>query len=223
MIPHPTTAHNVGKQRQTDLFQTVERERRARWHRAPRSRLGVTRGMPLALGLVLALVFLIGWTMFPPALGAQDTSPTAAELPEIAVVFGEAWSSGDPDQLVAIYAEDGIFEEVVVGAAPAQGHEQIRAVGEAVFAAFPDFTATPVAGFVSGNRAVVEWVLSGTYEGTFGALPPGTGQEVEIRVATVLDLTDNGLIAHDREYWDFATLLDQLRLLPGAEEATPEP
>ena len=152
---------------------------------------------------------------------AQEASPTAADLPEIAVAFAEAWSSGDPDQLVTIYAEDGIFEEVVVGAAPVQGREQIRAVGEAVFAAFPDFTATPVGGFVSGNQAVMEWILTGSYEGTFGALPPGTGQPVEIRVATVLDLTDDGLIAHDREYWDFATLLDQLGLMPGAE-STPE-
>jgi steroid delta-isomerase-like uncharacterized protein len=219
MIPHPSTAHHLGEQRQTDLFQTVERARRASRHRAPQSRLGVTRGTPLAFGLVLPLVFLMGWIVFLPALGAQDASPTAAELPKIAVAFGEAWSSGDPDQLVAIYAEDGIFEEVVLGGAVTTGRDELRAYAEAVYAAFPDFTATPVGGFSSGNQAVLEWVLSGTYTGQFGPLPPGTGQAVEVRIATVLDLTDDGLIAHDREYWDFATLLDQLGLMPGAEEA----
>jgi hypothetical protein len=52
-------------------------------------------------------------------------------------------------------------------------------------------------------------------------LPPGTGQQVEVRVASVLNLSDDGLIQHDSEYWDLATLLTQLGAMPGAE-ATPE-
>jgi steroid delta-isomerase-like uncharacterized protein len=156
------------------------------------------------------------------ALRAQDASPAAEALPQIAIDFGNAWSSGDPEQLVAVYAEDAVFEEVVLDGAVTHGRDELRAYAEAVYVAFPDFTATPVSGFADGNRAVLEWVLSGTYEGTFGTLPPGTGQRVEVRVATVLELTDDGLIAHDREYWDLATLLDQLGLMPGSE-ATPEP
>jgi hypothetical protein len=86
------------------------------------------------------------------SLLAQEASPSTAELPPIGNAFATAWSSGDPAQVAAIYAEDGIFEEVVV--------------------------------------------------------------------ASVLDLAGDGLIAHDREYWDLATLLAQVGALPAAE-ATP--
>jgi steroid delta-isomerase-like uncharacterized protein len=71
---------------------------------------------------------------------------------------------------------------------------------------------------------VVEWTLTGTHAGQFGALPPGTGQQVDVRVATVLELADDGLIQHDSEYWDFATVLAQLGVMPQAEAvATPAP
>lgn len=140
-------------------------------------------------------------------------------MPEIAIAFSEAWSSGDPEQHVAIYAEDALFEEVVLGDAVTHGRDELRTYVETIYAAFPDFTATPFSGFVSGDRTVVEWILSGTYTGQFGPLPPGSGQPVEVRVATVLDLTDDGLIQRDSEYWDFATVLTRLGAMPEAEAA----
>jgi steroid delta-isomerase-like uncharacterized protein len=155
---------------------------------------------------------------------AQEVSPQADEMPEIAVVFSEAWSSGNPEQLVDIYAEDALFEEVVLDGATTHSRDELRAYAGALYAAFPDFTAKPVSGFVSGNWAVVEWVLTGTYSGQFGSLPPGTGQPVELRVATVLELDDDELIRRDSEYWDSATVLTQLGAMPEAEAAaTPAP
>ena len=57
-----------------------------------------------------------------------------------------------------------------------------------------------------------------------GPLPAGSGQQVDVRVATVLELTDNGLIRRDSEYWDFATVLTQLGVIAQAEPAaTPAP
>ena len=68
----------------------------------------------------------------------------------------------------------------------------------------------------------MEWILTGTYTGQFGPLPPGSGQPVEVRVATVLELADDGLIQRDSEYWDFATVLTRLGAMPEAEAvATP--
>ena len=61
--------------------------------------------------------------------------------------------------------------------------------------------------------------MTGNYTRQFGALRPGNGQRVEVRVATVLELSDDGLIQRDSEYWDFATVLTQLGLMPGAEAA----
>jgi steroid delta-isomerase-like uncharacterized protein len=171
--------------------------------------------------LLISTVYASGMA---PVSRAQEATPRSEALPEIAVTFSEAWSSGDPDRLVAIYAEDALFEEVVLGGAVTHSRDELRAYAEALYAAFPDFTATPVSGFVSGNWAIVEWVLTGTYTGQFGSLPPGTGQPVELRVATVLELDDDGMIRRDSEYWDSATVLTQLGAMPEAEvAATPAP
>ena len=83
-----------------------------------------------------------------------------------------------PEQVAALYAEDGLFEEVVLGVvlspAPVTSY---GTMWRPVYAAFPDFTATPPrSAFASGNQVVIEWVLSGTYQGQFGTLPAGTGQ-----------------------------------------------
>ncbi|MGH2617784.1 MAG: ester cyclase [Thermomicrobiales bacterium] len=176
------------------------------------------RSTRLSAMLVLLVALVAG--DIPRVSGAQDASPTAADLPEIVIAFGEAWSSGDPEQLVAIYAEDVLFEEVVLDGTVTHGRDELRAYAEAVYAAFPDFTVTPMSGFVSGDRAVLEWVLTGTYEGQFGPLPPGSGQQVAVRVASVLELADDGLIRRDSEYWDFATVLTQLGAMPEVEAAT---
>ena len=94
-----------------------------------------------------------------------------------------------------------------------QNDDELRDYAGAVYAAFPDFTVTPANAFGRDNRAVVEWTLTGTYSGS-RTLPPGTGQQVDVRVASVLELADDGLIQRDSEYWDFATVLTQLGEMP---------
>lgn len=172
---------------------------------------------------ITAILMLLISTLYAsnvaPVSHAQEATAQSETLPEIARVFSEAWSSGDPEQLIAIYAEDALFEEVVLGGAVTHGRNELRAYAGTVYAAFPDFTATPMNAFASGNRVVVEWTLTGTYTGQFGPLPPGSGQRVNVRVATVLELTDRGLIQRDSEYWDFATVLTQLGVMAQAEPA----
>jgi steroid delta-isomerase-like uncharacterized protein len=176
--------------------------------------------------LAASMIFLLASTLYAgsiaPVSRAQEATARPEVLPEIAIAFSEAWSSGDPEQLVAIYAEDALFEEVILGGVVTQSRDELRTYAAAVYAAFPDFTATPESAFVSDNRAVVEWTLTGTYSGQFGPLPPGTGQQVDVRVASVLELADDGLIQRDSEYWDLATVLTQLGVMPEAEaSATP--
>jgi steroid delta-isomerase-like uncharacterized protein len=177
----------------------------------------MSRFVVLAIAALAAVSSLVG---IAPGGLAQDGSPMAGEMPPVAVAFAEAWSSGDPDQVAALYAEDALFEEVILGGAVTSTRDDLRAYVGAVFAAFPDFTATPSAAYEMGDVVVIEWVLTGTYQGTFGTLPPGTGQPVEVRLASVLEVGDDGLITRDSEYWDVATLLTQVGAMPGAE-ATP--
>jgi steroid delta-isomerase-like uncharacterized protein len=138
----------------------------------------------------------------------------------LVAAYGVAWSSRDPARVMALYADDARFEEVVAGGAATHGHDGLAAYLAALFAAFPDFALTPTAGFLVGDQAAVEWTVTGTYRGRFGTLPPGTGQPITIRGASILEF-DGDKIRSDREYWDAATLLAQVGALPGAAEATP--
>lgn len=169
-------------------------------------------GIRELVGAIALAVLLLGASAV--RLGAHQATPSGdqAALPQVLLDFGAAWSSGDPEQVVAIYTADAIFQEFVLGGVVTDSPDELRAYATAVFAAFPDFTATPTDGFVAGDRAVLEWMLTGTYTGAFGDLPPGSGQQVEVPVASIIWL-EGDLISRDNEYWDLATLLAQVGVL----------
>ena len=78
-------------------------------------------------------------------------------------------------------------------------------------------------GFVAGDRAVVEWVVSGTYSADFPGLPPAAGQRFSFQGASVFELAD-GKIRRYTEYWDAYVFLVQLGALPAPGTAgTPTP
>ena len=111
------------------------------------------RHSTVAASMIVLLVSTLYAGSIAPVSRAQEATPRLEELPAIAVTFSKAWSSGDPEQLAAIYAENALFEEVVLGGAVTQSRDELRAYAAAVYAAFPNFTATPVSAFVSDNRA----------------------------------------------------------------------
>jgi steroid delta-isomerase-like uncharacterized protein len=75
-------------------------------------------------------------------------------------------------------------------------------------AAFPDWRVEVENVVVSEPFVVVEWCTSGTHEGEFrGTLP--TGIRFERRGCGVAEVAD-GAIARYRDYYDRATLLEQL-------------
>ena len=151
------------------------------------------------------------------ALAAQEATP-ASDVPQLLADYGMAWSSGDPERVVARFTEDATFEEVILGGVVTRSHAELRAYAATLFAAFPDFALTPTSGFIAGDRAALEWVITATYAGQFGELPPGTGQSIELHGSSILEL-DADRIRRASEYWDAATLLAQVGVLPGA--ATP--
>jgi ketosteroid isomerase-like protein len=83
------------------------------------------RGHLLPLWVVLALVLTAG---APRATAAQEASPAAvpAALPSLLEEWLAAFNAGDPDQLLALIADDGLWEEPAIGLA-ARGPDAIRA------------------------------------------------------------------------------------------------
>ncbi|HEU5433395.1 MAG TPA: ester cyclase [Thermomicrobiales bacterium] len=162
--------------------------------------------------------------MGSPAAGvwAQGATPAAspAPLPPLVAAYGAAWSSHDPEQVASLYVDDARFEEVVAGGAVTSNRAEFTGYLTELFAAFPDFALSPTGGFAAGDEIGLEWTVTGTYRGQFGTLPPGAGQRIALRGASMLQI-DAGKIWSDREYWDAATLLAQVGALPGPGAATP--
>jgi len=174
-----------------------------------------------SLFALLAAVLLVLNT--PWHVVAQEASPAAtADLPPVLAEWAAAVNSGDVDQVLALFTDDGLWEEVAIGLA-ARGPDEIGAHLERLFMAVPDITFDVTSSFVAGDRAVAEWTVSGTYSSDFPGLPPAAGQRFSFRGASVFELA-NGKITRYTEYWDAYIFLVQLGALPAPEAAaTPAP
>jgi steroid delta-isomerase-like uncharacterized protein len=176
--------------------------------------------MPRGLAVLGVLVLCAGLGV-TPAIAAQEASPVASPvaLPPLLAQWLVAFNAGDPERLLALYSDDAQWQEVAIGL-DAQGADQIRAHLDRLFAATPDITYTPTGGFVAGDHAVLEWVVTGTYRHDFPGLPPATGQPFTFRGVSVFALAD-GTIRRYTEYWDASTFLGQLGALPAPGTAAP--
>ena len=175
-----------------------------------------------SLFALITVVLLVLST--PGFLVAQEANPAASPvaLPPPLAEWAAAVYSGDVDQVLALFTEDGVWEEVAIGL-NAQGPDEIGAHLDRLFTAVPDLSFDVSNGFVAGDRAVVEWTVSGTYSSEFPGLPPAAGQHFSFRGASVFELAD-GKIQHYTEYWDAYVFLVQLGALPApATAGTPAP
>jgi steroid delta-isomerase-like uncharacterized protein len=80
--------------------------------------------------------------------------------------WATAWSSHDPERVLALFDDDCLYEDVTFGAVN-RGKVQLRAFANGTFAAVPDFKVTLVSRFVAGDRGGMEWTISGTHKGDF--------------------------------------------------------
>lgn len=163
---------------------------------------------------VLVSVFAVLSLAVLPEAGAQEASPAAPppDLPPLLVEWEAAMATHDPDLILALYADDAVWEEVPLNLV-ASGTEEIRAHLERLFAATPDIAYDVTGGFATADRAVAELTITGTLTGDFPGLPPGAGQPYSVRGASIYEFAD-GQITRYVEYWDAYTFLVQLGALP---------
>jgi steroid delta-isomerase-like uncharacterized protein len=79
---------------------------------------------------------------------------------------------------------------------------------------FPDFKIELTSQSTNGKRADAEWILSGTHKGDFPGLP-ATNKRISVRGASVFELQGNKL-SRCSDYWDMATALKQIGVLPNS-------
>ena len=128
-----------------------------------------------------------------------------SDLEQLLDDWAIAWSandSNDPERVLALFANDCVFEDVTFGVV-ARGKEELRSFANRAFAAVPDFTYGVTSRFATSQWAVIEWGMSGTLSGDFPGIPATSKRFSSVRGTTILEL-EAGKIRRESDYWDAA-------------------
>jgi steroid delta-isomerase-like uncharacterized protein len=137
----------------------------------------------------------------------MTTSASARLIEEWAAV----WSSPTMrEQLVALFTDDCVYEDVTMGVVN-HGKTEVANFYTLVFGAFPDFKIELTAHFVADNWAGAEWLMTGTHQGDLPGLP-ATNKHFSIRGASVFELQGT-TFRRCSDYWDMATFLKQIGVM----------
>ena len=129
----------------------------------------------------------------------------------------EAWNAHDPDRFVALLAE-GFVSESDNWPAPVRGQEAVRQMMHMYIGAFPDLHFNVVQMLESGDYVVSRWHSTGTHQGELMGIPATNRRGEGIHGCTVAEIK-KGKITHEWVYWDTATLLRQLGVMPAPAQA----
>lgn len=180
------------------------------------------RSAMMQMGLGGAIGFALTHLASLPAV-AHAATPGASSLPPAIAAFVAAMEAADAELLAASYAPNGVLEEVGFGATYI-GRDAIRENEATFLAAFNDVVIEVPTAFASGEWGAVEFSFTGTYSGALPGMPPGAGQPVSFRGASILQVSEAGIEEH-RQYFDAYSILVQLGALSAPESAsgaTPE-
>jgi steroid delta-isomerase-like uncharacterized protein len=121
------------------------------------------------------------------------------------------WSAHDMERLLPLLTEDVVYEDVTMGVVN-RGRAELRAFDEAFISGFPDVTFELRSSFANGVGGGPEWMMCGTHKGDLPGMR-ATGRRVEVRGATIFEFAGDR-IRRCSDYWDMATFLKQLGLMP---------
>jgi steroid delta-isomerase-like uncharacterized protein len=130
--------------------------------------------------------------------------------------FFEAWNDGDLSKSDPYQADDVIVEQP--GAPGPMDREQSRMYLQNFLTAFPGSKFEVLLTITQGDYVVDHWKVSGGAHSnplqtpSGGSIPP-TGKTATVMGSTT-SLVKNGKVTHSWGFWDLASLLGQLGLLP---------
>lgn len=123
-----------------------------------------------------------------------------------------AWRAHDAVAVAGCYTPDAVHLDSG-NPQSVHGREAIEARAGMFMTAFPDLGFETRSLSIDENRVVAEVALKGTHDGDLMGIPP-TGRRAQARACSVAHVGDDGLIARETTYWDYASLLRQLGVLP---------
>ena len=136
-----------------------------------------------------------------------------SELARMVDVHYSGVNSADLDKALSVFDEDC---EIVTPNGTVRGIRAQRALAEAFAVAAPDNRLTAVRTVEAGDTIVVEGVYSGTHTGPLAGpagTVPATGKAFSFPYCDILQARDGKFVSH-HVYWDNATFLAQLGILP---------
>lgn len=124
----------------------------------------------------------------------------------------QAFNAHDADAVADFYIEDAVSRDMGRDMA-LMGRAAIRESLATYFDAFPDVVMGISRISVDGDTAFLEWHAAGTHREPYHGIP-ATGRHVEVDGCIVFSFTADGRITSEISYWDVASMLRQLGLMP---------
>jgi steroid delta-isomerase-like uncharacterized protein len=135
---------------------------------------------------------------------------TRADLQAVVERYLDTWQRRDPIALAAYHAPGGVVESPMY--ATLRGRDAVQDAYRAFFTSFPDATQVVEAIIIDTPQVAMLTSINATHMNDFFGLP-GTNRHIEFRNARLLNIDDEGLIAHERRIYDFTGLLVQIGVL----------
>jgi steroid delta-isomerase-like uncharacterized protein len=117
------------------------------------------------------------------------------------------WNASDADKVAAAFSEDAVYEDVTADHIN-RGRAEVRKWAAGAFEVFENFKMEIVSSSFHNGSGFVEWIWTGTDKGIHK-----TGKNFSVRGVSIVEIR-KGKIVHYKEFYDWATAMKQLGLLP---------
>jgi steroid delta-isomerase-like uncharacterized protein len=143
------------------------------------------------------------------SLPRQTKSGNPPVPPSAAENWIAAWNSHDTAKWATYFSSDVYYEDVTFSEISRGVEEGKKFAGE-FFEAVPDLKLELEGASVDGNHGSIQWILSGTDKGIYK-----TGKKFKVRGVSIITMS-NGKISRSLDYYDSATIMKQVGLLPAS-------
>ena len=124
--------------------------------------------------------------------------------------FIAGWSHNLP-KLISLFSDDVVYEDVPSHSV-LRGPEEINAFAEDYFKVFPDITFAATSTVITDDHLTIVWRAKATQRGDMPGMP-ASNKTVDFAGVSVMEYKD-GKITRNGDYYDFATIMQQLGFLP---------
>lgn len=152
---------------------------------------------------------LLASVLLSVTLLAEKKHHSADQRSGLAEKWVAAWNSHDPDKIVAVFTNDVLYEDVPYGEVN-HGSAELRKFAASELEAVPDLKVELAESSIQGGSGSFQWIFSGTDKGIYK-----TGKPFKVRGVSIIKI-ENGKISRNIDYYDAATIMRDVGVLPPA-------